>query len=120
VSASVNITSYDTLTLELWVRFVDRDMFIRYTHFGVGHPVAVRKMVKDCLGSPAAAPADRDTMDIFDDIDLEEIWDGEGHAELDDEQDSEGEDELSDEELGDEDDEDRDEDDDLFDDLLSF
>lgn len=91
-------------------------MFIRYTHFGVGHPVAVRKIIRDCLGSPAVAPAECDAMDIVEDIDLEEVGDGEGHAGHDDEQDSEdGEDELSGEEL-----DDGDEDEDLFDDLLSF
>lgn len=92
-------------------------MFIRYTHFGIGHPVALRKITRDCLGSLVAAPADcdSDAMDIVDDADLEE-------AERDDEQDLDedsDEDELSDEEL-DGDDGDGDGDEDLFDDHLSF
>lgn len=30
-------------------------MFLRYTHLGVGHPVTLRKIVRQCLGSETLA-----------------------------------------------------------------
>lgn len=30
------------------LRFVDRDMFMRYTHYGIGHPAVLREMTRDC------------------------------------------------------------------------
>ncbi|KAG2113688.1 hypothetical protein DEU56DRAFT_919696 [Suillus clintonianus] len=81
--------------------FVDRDMFMRYNPFGVGHPVSIRKITRDCLGSGAPA----DAMDVVnDDADHEEVDDGEGLGEFNDEQ--EGDYAFSDEELEDEDGED--------------
>jgi hypothetical protein len=38
------------LITNLWIRFVGRDMFIRYTHFGVGHPALLRRITRDCFG----------------------------------------------------------------------
>lgn len=59
--------------------FVDRDMFIRYTHFGVGHSAMVRKIVRDCSESVAQTNAI--------DIDNDEDEDGNGFDGYDDEQD---------------------------------
>lgn len=69
---------------------------MRYTPFGVGHPVTIRKMIKDCLRSRASA----DTMDVVShDSDHEEVSDGEGLEEVDDEQENDYA--FSDEELED-------------------
>ncbi|KAG2048807.1 hypothetical protein BDR06DRAFT_1012728 [Suillus hirtellus] len=114
--------------------FVDRDMFIRYTHFGIGHPVTLRKIIRDCLDFEPTG----DTMDI-ESITNEEIDVGyeengasdscDGYSDDDDEEEEEGEEgeeeeeeELGDEELEDEGNEDwaADEDGDGDDDLLSF
>ncbi|KAG1789842.1 uncharacterized protein HD556DRAFT_1446632 [Suillus plorans] len=87
--------------------FVDRDMFLRYTDLGVGHPVALRRAVRDCFGLQSSAPVE--TMDID-----EGRGDGEDHEIDDDEQwmdvdlaheESEDEDdEIEDEEEGESDD----------------
>jgi hypothetical protein len=37
-------------------------MFLRYTDLGIGHPVALRWIVRDCLGLQSSVPAD--SMDI--------------------------------------------------------
>lgn len=77
---------------------------MRYTPFGVGHPVTIRKMIKDCLRSRESA----DTMDVVShDSDHEEVSDDEGFEEVDDEGLEEVDDEqeneaFSDEELEDE------------------
>ncbi|KAG2032650.1 hypothetical protein BDR03DRAFT_935890 [Suillus americanus] len=34
--------------------FVDCDMFMRYTHYGIGHPTALRKLTKDCADADLA------------------------------------------------------------------
>jgi hypothetical protein len=41
--------------------FVDRDMFLRYTDLGVGHPAALRKFVRDCFG---LQPQVSEAMDV--------------------------------------------------------
>lgn len=96
----------------LCVRFVDRDMFMRYTQFGVGHPVTLRRIVRDIV-----APAD--SMDVVD----EDVANDEDHEQWNDEQ-EDGDDESSDEELEDEEDSENDrgedEDEDVLDDDLSF
>jgi hypothetical protein len=111
---STDFASYDELT-DIWVRFADRDMFMRYTSLGVGHPVSVQKLNRDCLHSGVPA----DTMNNLDhDSDHEEVSDGEGLDEFDDEEESDHA--LSDEELEDEDggnDEDEGGDGEEFDDL---
>jgi hypothetical protein len=90
----MNITrDYDELTLNITVRFVDRDMFMRYTSFGIGHPLAIRRITRDCLDLEAPA----DTMDI----DHEGASDGEGLEECDDDDEEEEESDyaFSDQEL---------------------
>jgi hypothetical protein len=89
-------------------------MFMRYTPLGVGHPVTIRKIIKDCLRSGASA----DTMDVDHDSDHEDVSDDEGLKEFDDEQENDYA--FSDEELEDEaggDDEDEGGDNNEFDDL---
>ncbi|KAG1816391.1 uncharacterized protein BJ212DRAFT_1480844 [Suillus subaureus] len=41
--------------------FVDRDMFMRYTHYGIGHPKVLQEMARDCAN-----------MDLADDLEPEE------------------------------------------------
>lgn len=49
---------------------------MRYTHLGVGHPVMLRRMTRDCLGSESVTPVN--AMDVVnedddaDDIDVED------------------------------------------------
>ncbi|KAG2060721.1 hypothetical protein BDR06DRAFT_986857 [Suillus hirtellus] len=107
---------------EHYVRiFADRDMFLRYTHLGIGHSVALRKIIRDCFNNyESTAPTDA----IEDSTRIDE-----GHAEdageqyMDDDLDKEeSEDDLSEEESEDEHDgleggEDREEADEEFDDL---
>jgi hypothetical protein len=99
-------------------------MFMRYTDLGIGHPVILRRMVRDCFGPMAPA----DALDVMNDDSDGRDGDSEGDEERDDEQEhdeEESDDELSDdlEELEDEgerDDEGGDGDGDVFDDDLSF
>jgi hypothetical protein len=106
----------------LRVRFVDRDMFMRYTHFGVGHPVMLRRMTRECLGSDLVALDD--AMDVINDDAADhdngdgdgEFEEGDGECEEDDGEQEEAEDEIEDLDEGDDDDEDE-EDDTTFDDL---
>lgn len=99
--------TYYKLTLAFCDRFVDRDMFLRYTHFGVGHPVMQRRIIRDCESLALA-----NVMDVVDG----EVSDGEDHMEGDDEQEQdddeqmegadeqdENDDEVSDEEPEDDD-----------------
>lgn len=103
------------------VRFVDRDMFMRYTGFGVGHPVMLRKFVRDCYGSDLMAPTN--AMDVVDVDEHEEVINGDDNDTYDAEC-EEGDEESSDEELDDESTAEGDGEDNLdedeFDDLLSF
>jgi hypothetical protein len=97
-------------------------MFMRYTPFGIGHPLTLRKITRDCLGPLAAPAAGSDAMDttIVDDVGHEDgVSDGEDGEECNDEREEDPDDELSDdwEELESEDGEDRDGDEDTFDDL---
>lgn len=55
LTCKCNITSYCRHFNRKLLRFADRDMFMRYTHYGIGHPTAVRKLTRDC--------ADADLMD---------------------------------------------------------
>lgn len=118
------------IKLQPTVRFLDRDMFMRYTYFGVRHPVAQRRITRDCLGSDLVAPVN--TMDVVreDDADQDEV--DVNHEAYGDGQ-EEGDNEINDEELEDEELEDEDEgeeeegeeeeggeDEDPFDDHLSF
>lgn len=66
--------------LPVSVSFVDRDMFLRYTDLGIGHPASLRKTIRDCSGRQRATPAG--AMDANDGVDS----DGEDHEEDDDEQ----------------------------------
>lgn len=99
------ITSYDILTLAFCDRFVDRDMYMRYTHFGVGHPVSLRRIIRDCESLALA-----NAMDVVD----EEVDDDEEDRGGDDEQYED--DEFSDEELEDDDEGDGEDDDEGSDD----
>jgi hypothetical protein len=77
-------------------------MFLRYTHLGVGHPVTLRKIVKQCFGSDSTLA---DTMIM--DVDEGEIT-GAGQKDGDLSEESEGEydeEEEEEEELEEEDDE---------------
>lgn len=76
-------------------------MFMRYTPFGVGHPVIIQSMTRDCFGLQAPA----DINDVVDnDSDHEELSDNEGPGEFNDEDEEDEEDDLafSDEEPEDE------------------
>jgi hypothetical protein len=91
-------------------------MFLRYTHFGVGHPVALRKIVRGCFDHDEST-VPTEAMDID-----EGASNGEGHEEDAGEQhmyDDLGEDsEESEDELdGSEEGEDREQADEEFDDL---
>jgi hypothetical protein len=102
------------------LRFVDRDMFMRYTHCGIGHPTAVRELVRDCANAELAdnssnlEESENDENEIIQRCDS----DGEGSEGDEDEDDSE---ELNDHDpecqemdmVVDEEDEDEDEDEDL-------
>lgn len=57
--------------------FVDRDMFLRYTDLGVGHPATLRRIVRDCF-SPQ-------TRRVSEAIDVDERG-NDGHEEEEDEQ----------------------------------
>ncbi|KIK34293.1 hypothetical protein CY34DRAFT_98289, partial [Suillus luteus UH-Slu-Lm8-n1] len=59
--------------------FVDRDMFMRYTHLGVGHSTTLRRIARECFGSRSTASTD--AMDVVNgegDADDEEGGDGKG------------------------------------------
>jgi hypothetical protein len=83
------------------LRFVDRDMFVCYTHYGIGHPKVVREMVRDCTNTEFADSSDSEEDEDRDrerdihscEVDSERDGDEDGH---------EGED------LGDHEDEDED------------
>lgn len=116
------ISSYNILTLAFCNRFADRDMFMRYTHLGVGHPVMIRRIIRDCESLTLPNAMDVVDKEVSDGEDQEEVNDE--HLGGDDEQ-EENDDEFSDEEP--EDDEEEEEDgendeggdniEDLFDDL---
>lgn len=89
---------YVMLTLD---RFVDRDMFMRYTHLGVGHPVMLRRITRDCLG--LGAPADVMNV-VSDDADPKEISDSEDIEEPDEEDEEEEDEENEDDDEDDEED----------------
>ncbi|KAG1855096.1 hypothetical protein C8R48DRAFT_776498 [Suillus tomentosus] len=111
--------------------FADRDMFMRYGHLGVGHPVTMRRMTRDCL-SPGSA-GDMNVVDDTNEVDVshaenDDSEDCDGCGEDDDEDDGTSDEEFSDDDLEHEDegvekdhgwegDEDQD---DLEDDDLSF
>jgi hypothetical protein len=70
-------------------------MFMRYTHFGVGHSPMLRKIIRDCLGSVSVAladPMDNATEGNGDNADREEAGDGEGHEYNNDEEESDDDD----------------------------
>jgi hypothetical protein len=76
-------------------------MFIRYTHFGIGHPAMLHRIIKDCLGFESPGNA----MDIVSDdneadMGREEDSDGEGEGDEGCSDDDDGE--VSDEEFSDE------------------
>ncbi|KAG1726169.1 uncharacterized protein EDB91DRAFT_1254428 [Suillus paluster] len=63
--------------------FVDRDMFIRYTDLGVGHPVALRRIVRDCSTlESATTPVEDDSMDVDQQIDVDLQLDSEGEEDM--------------------------------------
>src|SRR6202051_4928906 len=104
-------------------------MFMRYTHFGIGHSPMLRRIMRDCLVSKSAAQldgvgncsseeADREFEEVGDDNGYEEYADEEVEEDVEDPEESG--DELSDGELVDGDNGDESEDGDEFDDDLSF
>lgn len=112
---SVNI--YSTLNPPFnfsFNRFADRDMFIRYTPYGIGHPPMLRKMARDCITS-SQTPEDMD-IEEHDSGDSQEEWDDGFSDDTDLNEDSE----LEDEGEGEGSDEEVDLDEDMLDDLLSF
>lgn len=119
---SLDIPFYIILTLNPRARFVDRDMFMRYTHFGVGHPVMVRRLTRDCLGYESVTPVDAmDAVNEVDDTDDVEVEGREAYHdgqaddnESEDEDEEDGEDDEDEEDGEDEEDEGED---DMFDDL---
>lgn len=84
---------------------------MQYTHFGVGHPVMLRRIIRDIV-------APTNVMDVMD----EDVCNGEDHEQWDNEE-EDGDEESGDEELeeeeedGSEDDRGGDEDEDVLDDL---
>jgi hypothetical protein len=79
-------------------------MFLRYTDMGVGHPVALRRIVRDCLSLQSAAPVE--AMDVD-----EDGSDGEDHEQEEQQwMDVVGADEESEDEIEDEEDEEESED----------
>ncbi|KAG1779369.1 hypothetical protein EV702DRAFT_1214493 [Suillus placidus] len=44
--------------------FADRDMFLRHMHLGVGHPVALWRVVRDCLGLRSTTTVNSGGMDV--------------------------------------------------------
>ncbi|KAG1768229.1 hypothetical protein EDD22DRAFT_844244, partial [Suillus occidentalis] len=103
--------------------FVDRDMFMRYTHFGVGHPAMLRRIARDCesvaLGGVEGDVAGTSEIDVGHNThyDLED----ERCDDIEDEEDEDESEEVSDEEHAGDIDEDGDEDEeeDDFADLLN-
>lgn len=104
-------------------------MFIRYTHFGVGHPAMLRRIARDCESVALGGVVGGVTSTNETDSDMGH--DENGHHDTEDDEDDSGSDsdsgEISDEEFSDEDleldhveDIDGDEAEDEFDDLLSF
>lgn len=93
------------IDLNLFVRFVDRDMFMRYTHFGVGHSPLLRKITRDCSESVARTDAmDTSNSSNDEDVNHEVVGDGEDYDEFDDDReniDEECDDESSDGESSD-------------------
>lgn len=98
--------------------FVDRDMFLRYTDLGVGHPVALRRTVRDCFSLRSSAPVDAmiineggggdgEGLEVDDDervdVDLadDELEEEDEEDEIEDEE-EESDDELQDDDLGEE------------------
>jgi hypothetical protein len=95
---SVNVYSYDVLILNLRVSFVNQDMFMRYTHLGVGHPAMLRNITKNCLGLKslgATVISNKADMDHEGDSD-KELYAGCSDAEED------SDEEISDDEMEDE------------------
>lgn len=83
------------------ISFVDRDMFMRYTQLGVGHPAMLRMIARDSLGneSPSSivdAVDNSNSVALQGDVGYGEDSDGEGYEGYDDEK------EVSDEEFSDE------------------
>jgi hypothetical protein len=104
-------------------------MFIRYTHFGVGHPAMLRRIARDCESVVRGGVVGGVTS--TDETDLDMGHDENGHRDTEDDEDDSNSDsdseEVSDEGFSDEDlgldhveDIDGDEGEDEFDDLLSF
>jgi len=82
-------------------------MYMRYTHFGIGHSAMLRKIIRDCLGSHLVASNAAANSGNQGDADDEETYEGEGRDECNDRQEGsddsdEGEEECgSDDELSD-------------------
>lgn len=89
-------------------------MFLRYTHLGVGHPVALRRIVRDCFApGESMTPEKSEAMDVdeggsngkdykeddgSDDEQMDLDDDQIGESESEDECDEVGEEELGDDE----------------------
>ncbi|KAG2336350.1 hypothetical protein BDR05DRAFT_978806 [Suillus weaverae] len=72
--------------------FVDWDMFIRYMHYGIGHPKVVREMVRDCANLDIPDILDSDGDGDQESIHLCEV-DGARDRDNDDDEDSKNDDE---------------------------
>ncbi|KAG2738497.1 hypothetical protein P692DRAFT_201873924 [Suillus brevipes Sb2] len=68
--------------------FIDRDMFMRYTHFGIGHSPMLRRIMRDCLVSKSAAQLDGvgNCSSEEADREFEEVGDDNGYEEYADEE----------------------------------
>jgi hypothetical protein len=91
-------------------------MFLRYTHFGIGHPPQLRKIARDCLTTTTAASVNDSDMDVDE---HSEINCGDGQEEWDEGFSSDDTDVDADSGLEDEAEEGSDEEGDLYD-LPSF
>lgn len=77
------------MVINLQNRFVDRDIFMRYNHFGIGHPAMLRRIVRDSSGFESPS-----------DINDEENSDGE-HEEFGDDDGDEDNNDNTDDEVSD-------------------
>ncbi|KAG2337979.1 hypothetical protein BDR05DRAFT_1004601 [Suillus weaverae] len=80
---------YCVVVLNLGARFADQDMFMQYTHLGVGHAATLWRIHKDCLGSALAAHTDAMDVENYssqDGVGCEEVGDGEASDQGDDDE----------------------------------
>ncbi|KAG1775822.1 hypothetical protein EV702DRAFT_1199039 [Suillus placidus] len=51
--------------------FVDRDMFMRYTHYEIGHPIVLREVARDCADAELAHSPEPEENNNNDDLESE-------------------------------------------------